>query len=92
MSVLTQHDESNLEPMKTGKAQGWGIFNYHWVTIPVTESNKYTNTTDIAIKWCSDYFGKSGSRWFEKKNKFYFQNEKDMTMFILRFSDGRVCD
>jgi hypothetical protein len=38
-----------------------------------------------SIEWCKEYFGKSGTRWFEKKKKFYFKDEKDMTMFILRF-------
>jgi hypothetical protein len=30
--------------------------------------------------------GPSGSRWFEKKDKFYFRKDADLTMFILRWS------
>lgn len=77
--------EPDLEPMRTGKASGWGVFHYHWVQLPVTEENKYQDTTTPAIAWCQEHFGKSGVRWFEKKKKFYFKDEKDMTMFILRW-------
>lgn len=73
------------QPLKTGKASGWGIFNYHWVQLPVNEENYNNNHVSAAIKWCHEYLGKSGTRWFEKKSKFYFKDEKDMTMFILQF-------
>ena len=76
--------EPDLEPMKTGKAKGW-IGEYHWVSLPVTDQNKYDDTTTPAMEWCREQFGKSGRRWFEKKKKFYFENEKDMTLFILRW-------
>ena len=79
------NDGNDLEPMHTGKAQGWGM-EYHWVSLPVTEKNKYDDTTTPAIEWCRTQFGKSGARWFEKKNKFYFKDERDMTLFILRWS------
>ena len=77
--------EPELEPMRTGKAKGW-LGEYHWVSLPVTDKNKYENTTELATEWCQEQYGKSGSRWFEKERKFYFKNEKDMTMFILRWS------
>lgn len=77
--------EPEIEPMKTGKASGWGM-SYHWVQLPVTEDNKYEDTTTAGIEWCTNQFGKSGIRWFEKKKKFYFKDERDMTMFILRWS------
>ncbi len=77
--------EPKLEPMKTGKASGWGVFQYHWVQLPVTEENKHLDTITPAIAWCEEYLGKSGSKWFEKKKKFYFRDEKDMTLFILKF-------
>lgn len=76
--------EPELEPMKKGSAKGW-LGNYHWVSLPVTDKNKYDDTVIPAVAWCQEYFGKSGVRWFEKKKKFYFKDEKDMTMFILRF-------
>lgn len=76
--------EPELESMKTGKAKGW-LGEYHWVSLPVTDKNKYDDTTTPAIEWCNEYFGKSGSRWYENQKKFFFKNEKDMTMFILRF-------
>lgn len=77
--------EPEIEPMKTGKAKGW-IGEYHWVSPPVTEQNKYQNITEDATEWCKEHFGKSGTRWFEKSRKFYFKDEKDMTLFILRWS------
>lgn len=77
--------EPELTPMQTGKAKGWGM-EYHWVELPVTEQNKHMDRTTPARDWCFEHYGKSGARWFEKQQKFYFRNEKDMTMFILRWS------
>jgi hypothetical protein len=77
--------EPEITPMKTGKAKGW-IGEYHWVSPPVTEKNKYDNVTEQATEWCVNQFGKSGARWFEKEKRFYFKDEKDMTLFILRWS------
>lgn len=77
--------EPEIEPMTTGKAKGWGM-EYHWVKPPITDQNKYDNVTEQATEWSRTQFGKSGARWFEKKGKFYFKDEKDMTMFILRWS------
>ena len=77
--------EPEPEPMQKGTAKGW-IGEYHWVSLPVTEKNKYDDTVTPAVEWCQQQYGKSGSRWFEKKKKFYFKDERDMTMFILRFS------
>lgn len=76
--------EPEIQEMKKGVAKGWGM-TYHWVSLPVTEKNKHMNTVDPAKEWCLEYFGKSGARWFEKEGKFYFKEEKDMTMFILRY-------
>jgi hypothetical protein len=77
--------EKEIEPMKTGKAKGWG-WEYHWVQPAVTEDNKYSDLKTEAFEWCKTQFGKSGARWFEKQGKFYFRSEQDMTMFILRWS------
>jgi len=76
--------EPEIQPMKTGKAKGW-IGEYNWVSLPITEDNKYKDNTSLGKDWCLEHFGKSGHRWFEKENKFFFKNEKDMTMFILRW-------
>jgi hypothetical protein len=77
--------ENEIEPMQTGKAQGW-IGEYYWVSLAITASNRYTDINTQAKDWCTEQFGSSGHRWFEKKQKFYFKNERDMTMFILRWS------
>ena len=81
LNVGSDHE---LRPMKTGKAKGWGM-EYTWIEIARTE---YTpiDLNEQAQTWCQEKFGKSGARWFEKKDKFYFKNEKDLTMFILRWS------
>ncbi len=70
-------------PMKKGKAKGW-LGEYHWVSLPSDPDT--TDPTNDAIAWCTEQLGKSGSRWFEKERQFYFKDEKDMTMFILRWS------
>lgn len=70
-------------PMKTGKAKGW-LGEYHWVSL-ATEPD-VTESTNEAMDWCHENLGKSGSRWFEKEKKFYFKDEKDMTLFVLRWS------
>ncbi len=77
--------EPEIKPIETGKAKSW-LGEYHWVSPAVTEQNKHQNITDQATDWCKEYFGNSGSRWFEKGQKFYFKDEKDMTLFILRWS------
>jgi hypothetical protein len=77
--------EPELEPMRTGKAGGWGM-TYHWVSLAVTDKNKYNDIITPAIEWCREQYGKSGSRWYENQRKFYFKDERDMTMFILKWS------
>jgi len=77
--------EPELEAMQTGKAKGLGM-DYHWVSLPVTDKNKYDDLITPGIAWCTEQYGRSGVRWFEKKKKFYFKEERDMTMFILRWS------
>ena len=76
--------EHELRPMKTGKASGWGM-EYSWVEIARTE-NTPVNINDQAQDWCKQMFGTSSVRWFEKKDKFYFKNEKDLTLFLLKWS------
>ena len=70
-------------PMKTGKARGW-LGEYHWVS-PAQDPDAADNTQD-AITWCLEHFGKSGHRWYENQSKFFFKDERDMSMFILRWS------
>jgi hypothetical protein len=73
-----------LRPMKTGEASGWGM-KYKWIEIAHTEDTPRDINQQVQ-NWCQEKFGKSGARWFEKKDKFYFKSEKDLTMFILRWS------
>jgi hypothetical protein len=84
MGGLNIGSDHELRPMRTGKASGWGI-EYHWVEIARTE-NTPEDINAQAQFWCRERFGTSVTRWFEKKDKFYFKNETDMTMFILRWS------
>lgn len=73
-------------PMKTGKARSW-LGEYHYVKPKGLASDPEKMQTDPEMReWCVQHFGKSGQRWFEQFNKFYFKNEEDMTMFILRWS------
>ncbi len=77
--------DREIEPMKTGKASSW-LGEYHWVKLAVTEDNKYVNNVAQIIDWCCEKFGKGGSKWFEKNGQFYFKDDRDMSMFILRWS------
>lgn len=81
LNIGSDHE---LRPMKTGKAKGLGM-EYTWVEIARTESTPL-DINEQAQTWCRDRFGRSGVRWFEKKDKFYFKNEKDLTMFLLMWS------
>jgi len=46
------------------------------------------------MEWCINNFGPSavdgiwtpGMRWYANNSKFWFRNQKDLTMFILRWS------
>ena len=81
LNIGSDHE---LRPMKTGTAKGWGI-EYKWIEIARTE-NTPLDINDQAQAWCRERFGTSASRWFEKKDKFFFKNEHDLTLFILRWS------
>jgi hypothetical protein len=81
LNIGSDHE---LRPMKTGKASGWGM-HYTWIELGRAEDTP-PDINDQALKWCIKQYGKSGVRWFEKKDKFYFKDEKDLTMFILKWS------
>jgi len=81
LNIGSDHE---LRPMKTGKAKGLGM-EYTWVEIARSESTPL-DINDQAQTWCRERFGRAGVRWFEKKDKFYFKNEKDLTMFLLMWS------
>jgi hypothetical protein len=81
LNIGSDHD---LRPMPTGKARGLGM-EYTWVEMAKTESTP-VDLNEQAQAWCKEMFGKSAARWFEKKDKFYFRNEKDLTLFLLRWS------
>jgi hypothetical protein len=81
LNIGSDHD---LRPMQTGKARGLGM-EYTWVEMAKTESTP-VDLNEQAQAWCKEMFGKSAARWFEKKDKFYFRNEKDLTLFLLRWS------
>jgi hypothetical protein len=81
---LNTGSDQDLRPMKTGEAKGWGM-TYKWVEIGRTETTPL-DINEQAQAWCRERFGKSASRWFEKKDKFYFRNEQDLTMFLLKWS------
>lgn len=83
LSKITLNDTVNtIQPMQKGKAAGWGM-TYEWVSLPIMEGEP--DKTDDAVMWCLERFGRQGVRWFVKKKQFYFKDEKDLTMFILRF-------
>lgn len=75
---------TELRSMTTGKASGLGM-TYTWVELGRTESTP-EDLVDQARTWSLEKFGSSGVRWFEKKDKFYFREDRDLTMFLLRWS------
>jgi hypothetical protein len=81
LNIGSDHE---LRPMKTGKAKGLGM-EYTWVEIGRTEHTPL-DINEQAQAWCKERFGTSASRWFEKKDKFYFRKEQDLTMFLLKWS------
>jgi len=82
---LVDIELDDLKAMETGEAKGWGMV-YKWVSLPVTQQNRYQDTAEMASNWCTEQFGPEGVRWFEKQKRFYFKNEHDCTLFILRWA------
>lgn len=80
--------EPETAPMKKGKAKGW-LGEYHWVQLPTTEDNPFHKLSVEHVDWCTEHYGKSGSRWYTNQDRVFFKDEKDMTLFILRWVDGR---
>lgn len=81
IQALENVELDETQHMKKGKAKGW-LGEYHWVSLP----SKHMEQEDKPHEWCIEHFGKSGARWYENKGKFFFKDEKDMTMFILKWS------
>lgn len=74
------------QPMSQGKAGGWGQ-TYFWVQLPITEDDiGDTQKFNEAHEYAKEVFGKEGSKWFIKNRRFFFNNEKDLTLFILRWA------
>lgn len=80
LNIGSDHE---LRPMKTGKASGWGQ-EYTWVELEAGPDTP-PDLGKEALEWCCTTMGRPGQRWFEKKMKFYFKSEKDLSMFILRW-------
>ena len=83
------NDEVQAAPMKTGEAKGWRQ-TYKWVSLPTSDGKDNDEQIAAATEWSEQQFGKPGGRWFEKKadkkSRFYFRLEKDLSLFILRWS------
>ena len=77
--------EDQTKPMQTGNAKGLGM-TYKWVELPTTERSTYTTRVTEPMEWCKERFGRLGVRWFEKQEKFYFKDERDASLFILKWS------
>ena len=75
--------EAKKTDMQKGMAKSW-LGDFHWVSLP-TDPDKEP-VTEQALAWCQEQFGTSSRRWFEKQGRFYFKDEQDLTMFILRWS------
>jgi len=86
MPTVVGIDDPDPQPLKRGSASGW-LGNYEWVSLPITEENKYNDKRDIpAYDWCVEQYGEEASRWYKKGDKFYFRSNEDLMMFILRWA------
>ncbi len=80
--------DDSIVPMRKGTSKSW-MGEYHWVSPPMPRSQEVhvkRNNDQDKVDWCEQQFGHSGHRWFANNNRFYFKNEGDMTMFVLRWS------
>jgi len=86
MPTIFGMHEPKVQPLKRGNATSW-LGDYEWVSLPITEENKYDDSRNSpAFHWCIEQYGDEGHRWFYKEDKFYFRNDSDLMMFILRWS------
>lgn len=81
----------------TGTVYGLG---YHTVEPRNLEWQDTRNMWEDMMLWCRNQFGETGNLWRETKNltpephqrwyandrKFWFRNEEDLVMFVLRWS------
>ncbi len=81
--IIVDDFKDDPQPLKKGVAKSW-LGEMHWVSLP-SDPDKDDKTKE-AVVWCEGNLGTSSTRWFEKDRKFFFKDEKDMTMFVLRWS------
>lgn len=87
-------------PMETGEYHNTEEgADYHWVSPPNPyawwlasgTSEKSRAHFKAIMDWCNDTYGPSqdwafrNRRWYANDRKYYFRNESDRTMFILRW-------
>ena len=84
-ALVGLNNEVQATPMKIGNAKGWAG-TYKWVSLPVVNEITKQEEINAAIEWSVSQYGKQGGRWFEKKGNFYFRLEKDLSLFVLRWS------
>jgi hypothetical protein len=69
---------------------------YYWVK-PEEQTSVFSLNDEIArnnsiLEWCNDTYGPmedwsvTDRRWFASNRKFYFRDEADRTMFVLRWA------
>jgi hypothetical protein len=80
-------DDINLDrPMEQGISESW-LGKYFWVRLPVNDRIVVADRDAAARAWCIENFGATGRRWnMVKQTDFYFRDERDLTMFLLKWS------
>ena len=74
----------------------WKGTKYHCVHIQLMYWLDATHTWSEMQEWCKELFGPqgdpwqehSGARWYYNDSKFWFREERDRTLFMLRWSHG----
>jgi hypothetical protein len=63
----------------------------HWARLQTDDLWRDSNPSDEVMCWCRDTYGSEGpglpnDRWCEYRGKFWFRDEKDLAVFVLRWS------
>lgn len=84
-------NQSKVE-LRCGTAYLEGSKLGDWFTVLVVLSYSFMKSQHDDVKgqhypWCIKTFGpEDNDTWFERESRFYFRNEEDQTMFVLRWS------
>ena len=90
LSVQPMTVTSSRVELRCGTATLAGSQTGTWFTVYVSMPFSFAMKPAHGIEhyqWCVDTFGPEDNvNWFEKDYRFYFRNEADMSMFVLKWT------